>query len=73
MELVFCLMPAPVDFSVWRKFAIFDNFTTEPVRITMLLNDFLRGQFRADFLYSMLSRINRIFDIGNMLLKILVV
>lgn len=66
-------MLASVDFSVRSRFAIFDNFTTEAVRITMLLNDFLCGQFSADFQNSLFSRTDRIFNVGNMLLKVLVV
>ena len=66
-------MPAPVDFSVWSRFAILDNFTTELVRITMFLNDFLCSEFSTDFLNSLLSHIDRIFYIRNMLLKVLVV
>ena len=73
MELVFCLIPASVNFSVWSRFAIFDNFTTEPIRITMLLDNFLRGQFSADFLDALISHFDGIFNIGNMLLEVLVV
>ena len=39
----------------------------------MLLNNFLRGQFSADFLDALISRFDGIFNIGNMLLKVLVV
>ena len=37
----------------------------------MLLNNFLRGQFSADFLDALISRFDGIFNIGNMLLKVL--
>ena len=73
MELVFCLMFTPVSSWICGGFSIFDNFTTEPIRITMLLNDFLCSEFRTDFLESLFSSIDRIFNIGNMLLEVFVV
>ena len=71
--MVFCLMFASIGFSVRSRFTIFDNFTTEPIIITMLLNDFLCSEFRTDFLESLFSSIDRIFNIGNMLLEVFVV
>ena len=39
----------------------------------MFLNDFLRGYLSADFLDVLISRFDGIFNIGNMLLEVLVV
>ena len=54
------------------RFAIFNHFTAEPVRITMFLNDFLSVQFIVKLCYSLFSRFNRSINIRNMLLEIFI-
>ena len=41
------------------RFAIFNHFTAEPVRIAVFLNDFLCTQLTGDLSYSLISRFNR--------------
>ena len=62
-----------VYFWVFGRFAIFNHFTAESVRIAVLLNDFLRAQFTVDLYYSLLSRFNRSINVRNMLLEIFII
>lgn len=73
MELVFCLIPGSVCFLILGRFAIFNYFATETIRIAVLLDEFLRTQFCADFFNPLIYRFNRIFHIGNMLLEVFIV
>ena len=66
-------MFGPVCFWIFSRFAIFNHFTAEPVRITMFLNDFLRVQFIVELCYSLFSRFNRSINIRNMLLEIFII
>ena len=66
-------MFGPVCFWIFSRFAIFNHFTTEPVRITVFLNDFLRAQLTVDLRYSLISRFNRSINIRNMLLEIFII
>ena len=66
-------MFGPVCFWIFSRFAIFNHFTTEPVRITVFLNDFLRAQIIVDLRYSLLSRFNRSINIRKMLLEIFII
>ena len=54
-------------------FTIFNYFTTEPVRIAVFLNEFLRTQFRTDFFNPLIDSFDRICYIGNMLLEVFIV
>ena len=66
-------MLGPVCFWIFRKFAIFNHFTAETVRITVFLNDFLCAQLTVDLRYSLLSRFNRSINIRKMLLEIFII
>ena len=59
MPECFCLMFAAVCFWIFSRFAIFNYFTAEPVRITVLLNDFLCAQLTVELCYFLISRFNR--------------
>ena len=52
-----------VCFWIFNRFAIFNYFTAEPVRITVFLNEFLRAQLTVDLCYSLFSRFNRSINI----------
>ena len=56
-------MLGPVCFWIFRKFAIFNHFTAETVRITVFLDDFLCSQFIADFHYLLIGSFNRSFNV----------
>ena len=58
-------MLGAVSFWIFSRFAIFNHFTTESVRITVFLNDFLRAQITGDLCYSQISRFNRSINIRN--------
>ena len=73
MELVFCLMSGPVCFWVLGRFAIFNHFTAESVRITVFLNNCLGGQLISDLRYSKFGSFNRGINIRNMLLEVFIV
>ena len=73
MELVFYLMFGAVCFWIFSRFAIFNHFSAETVRITVFLNDFLRAQLTVDLWYSLISRFNRSINIRKMLLEILII
>ena len=60
-------------FGILGKFAIFNYFTTEPVRIAILLDEFLRTKFCTDFFNPLICYFDRICYIGNVLLEVLVV
>ena len=62
-----------VYFWVFGRFAIFNHFTAEPVRITVFLNDFLCTQLTGDLCYSLISRFNRSINIGNVLFEIFII
>ena len=66
-------MLGPVCFWIFRKFAIFNHFTAETVRITVFLDDFLCSQFIADFHYLLIGSFNRSFNVRNMLLEIFII
>lgn len=66
-------MLGAVCFWIFGRFAIFNYFTTEPVRIAVLLDEFLRTQFCVDFFNPLLCHFNRIFYIANVLLEVLIV
>ena len=56
-------MFAAVCFWIFSRFAIFNHFTAEPVRIAVFLNEFLRAQLTVDLCYSLFSRFNRSINI----------
>ena len=60
-------------FWIFSRFAIFNHFSAESVRIAVFLNDFLCDQLTVDLCYSLISRFNRSINIRNMLLEILIV
>lgn len=69
----FCLMFGSVCFWIFSRFAIFNHFSAETVRITVFLNDFLCAQLTVDLRYSLISRFNRSINIRNMLLEIFII
>ena len=52
-----------VCFWIFSRFAIFNHFSAETVRITVFLNDFLCAQLTVDLRYSLISRFNRSINI----------
>ena len=66
-------MFGPVSFWIFSRFAIFNHFSAETVRITVFLNDFLCAQLTVDLRYSLISRFNRSTNIRNMLLEIFII
>ena len=62
-----------VYFWVFGRFAIFNHFTAESVRIAVLLNDFLCAQLTVNLYYSLFSRFNRSINVRNMLLEIFII
>ena len=48
-----------VCFWIFSRFAIFNYFTAEPVRITVFLNEFLRAQLTVELCYFLINRFNR--------------
>lgn len=66
-------MPGAVCFWIFDRFAIFNNFTAESVRITMLLNKFFGPKFSVDFFNPLICCFNRIFNIENVLLEIFII
>ncbi len=52
-------MLGAVSFWIFSRFAIFNHFTAETVRITVLLNDFLCAQLTVELCYFLISRFNR--------------
>ena len=66
-------MLGAVCFWIFCRFAIFNHFSAEPVRITVFLNDFLCTQLIVDLRYSLISRFNRSINIRKMLLEIFII
>ena len=66
-------MFGPVCFWIFSRFAIFNHFSAESVRIAVFLNDFLCAQLTVDLYYSLLSRFNRSINIRKMLLEIFII
>ncbi len=66
-------MLGSVCFWIFSRFAIFNHFSAEPVRITVFLNDFLCAQLIVDLRYSLISRFNRSINIRKMLLEIFII
>ena len=62
-----------VRFWIFSRFAIFNHFSAEMVRITVFLNDFLCAQLTVDLRYSLISHFNRSINIGNVLLEIFII
>ena len=60
-------------FWIFSRFAIFNYFTAEPVRITVLLNDFLCAQLTVELCYFLINRFNRSINVRNMLLEIFII
>ena len=63
----------PVCFGIFSRFAIFNHFSAETVRITVFLNDFLCAQLTVDLRYSLIGSFNRSFNVRNMLLEIFII
>ena len=66
-------MFGPVCVWIFSRFAIFNHFSVEPVRITVLLKDFLCAQFTVELCYFLISRLNRSINVRNMLLEIFII
>ena len=64
---------AIVAFGILGRFAIFNYFTTESVRIAVLLDKFLCTQFCTDFFKLLICCFDRIFHIRNVLLEVVIV
>ena len=66
-------MLGTVSFWIFSRFAIFNHFSAEPIRITVFLNDFLCAQLTVDLCYSLISRFNRGINVRNMLLEVFII
>ena len=66
-------MLGTVRFWIFGRFAIFNHFSAEPVRITVFLNDFLCAKLIVDLRYSLIGSFNRSFNVRNMLLEIFII
>ena len=66
-------MLGTVSFWIFSRFAIFNHFSAEPIRITVLLNDFLCAQLTVDLCYFLVGNFHRNFNVRYMLLEILII